>query len=246
MRGLTTTLRKQGVPFAEISEWHTPATRYPVRKIGSAEIRRGHYEPGVYNMEGVDGKAAFVVTKRIRVTELLIDNKIWMVDDPLHWYGMGGLAEACRGNVLVVGLGLGLIIHWLAAKNPAVTGVTVMERNPDVVRLVRRYLPHHTNKYWLRISAYDFWDWSKRAAIARNGMRPDHFNTAVLDIATSSLHSREATAALLHGGIDALRAAGFRGRALIWGTRNIDLNPAVKPMPPAGQRFVEAIGRMTA
>ena len=62
-----------------------------------------------------------------------------MLDDPLHDYGMMGLANACRGRVLVAGLGLGLVIHYLL-KNKHVEEITVIEKNPSIIQYLLKYI----------------------------------------------------------------------------------------------------------
>ncbi len=62
----------------------------------------------------------------------------WMTDDILFWYAMRNIAERSHGNVLVGGLGLGLILRHLAygPGTQSVKTITVVEKSRDVVRLV--------------------------------------------------------------------------------------------------------------
>jgi hypothetical protein len=124
----------------KIKNWRTKASEYPTIGYGSAKIERVTYESGYYLMEGVAGYDLYYLENPIKVTELLIDGDIVMVDDPLHWIGMMKLAEACEGRTLVGGLGLGLILHHLA-NNEDVTQIDVVEINPDVIHLIKPYLP---------------------------------------------------------------------------------------------------------
>lgn len=92
-------------------------------------------------MFGVDGyKYFYVKRKKISVTVLKIDNNVVMPDDPLHWIGMKRLAEASNGRVLVIGLGLGLVVHHLV-NNERVTKIDVVEINADVIKLISPLLP---------------------------------------------------------------------------------------------------------
>jgi len=142
-----------------IKEWKTVATDYPLKRLGVAEITRAPYRRGIYLMEQVMGYDFFFAETRIPVTDLRIRGKVVMVDDPLHWYGMEGLANASRGNVLVGGLGLGLIVHHLV-KNPEVKRIDVVEMEKDVIDLIKPLLPngkvkiHHGNIFdpkWLEL-----------------------------------------------------------------------------------------------
>jgi hypothetical protein len=67
---------------------------------------------------------------------LMRDDQVWMSLTPLEFESQGlGLVFA-QGHVAVLGLGLG----WVAAEcalDPAVTGVTIVERDPEVIALHR-------------------------------------------------------------------------------------------------------------
>lgn len=130
-----------------IKEYETPYTNIPELQYRNARIIHIVYEKGYYRMEGVYDYVFFQVLKPIVVTLLQIKNRkrkkweTWMVDDPLHWYGMKEFSERCRsGNVLVGGLGLGLIVHHLVKRND-ITEITVVEKNKSVIGLVRPLLP---------------------------------------------------------------------------------------------------------
>lgn len=61
-----------------------------------------------------------------------------------------------HGNVLITGLGLGCVVRGTLA-NPAVTHVTVIERDADVLKLVQPYMP----KDRLTIVVADAREWIK-------------------------------------------------------------------------------------
>lgn len=123
-----------------VKKWETPATKYPSMKVGTTEIVRGIYRRNYYAMQGIHGKAFYKAVNPIKITILKINNKIWMVDDPTHWWAMKLLAKRSKGRVLCGGLGLGLIVHALL-RNKAVTKIDVAEINPDVIQLVKPLLP---------------------------------------------------------------------------------------------------------
>jgi len=128
----------------KLESWHTPATDYPSKRVGNYRIRHRHYKHGYYNMWGIDEHLFFSVVDKIPITVLeeYREGKWhdWMVDDPPHWRAMETYAEHVKGNVLVGGLGLGLIIHALV-KNPAVTDITVVERSQEVRDMVWPLVP---------------------------------------------------------------------------------------------------------
>ena len=138
------TLNDEILVFPKNHVWETPATSYPLEKVRLVKIVRTTYKKGVYRMEGVNGYDYFELKSPIKVTGLKIRKEMVMVDDPLHWYGMQALAAHCSGNVLCSGLGLGLIYHALE-KNTAVKSVDIIERNPDVIKLMRPHIPSKFN-----------------------------------------------------------------------------------------------------
>lgn len=144
-----------------IKEWKTPATGYREKEFGSARIRREKYKKGYYHNYGLRGYEYFEVKKPIDITSLEIKDesgtwKTWMVDDPPHWWAMQKYAENSSENVLVAGLGLGLVTGELL-KNVDVSSVTVIERNEDVIGLIAPFLPVESGDN-LEILNEDFYD----------------------------------------------------------------------------------------
>lgn len=131
-----------------INEWQTPASLYLNNKIGNARIIHSYYDKGFYNNYNVNGHDYFRVTKPISITELQLKEdsswKTWMVDDPPHWWSMQNYSRNSYGNVLVAGLGLGLVTHELL-NNVDVNLITVIEINKDVINLISPLLPEPEN-----------------------------------------------------------------------------------------------------
>lgn len=119
-----------------VRTWETPATKYLLNKVGRAKITRSKGRKGIYRMEGVKGYDYYEAEKPFLVTSLKIGRETVMVDDPLCWIGMQELANHCKGRVITAGLGLGLLTHALA-NNPEVRNITVVEREADVIELVK-------------------------------------------------------------------------------------------------------------
>lgn len=63
-----------------------------------------------------------------------------MHDTPEELQTHLGFMLRARGHVLITGLGLGCVLRGCLA-NPAVTKITVIERDEDVIRLVTPYIP---------------------------------------------------------------------------------------------------------
>lgn len=131
-----------------IDQWDTPASKYPLRTVGTARLRRSIYTRGYYPYWGIDGIIYYQVLHPIEITELQLLSGLrwqtWMVDDPPHLRSMQIYAEEAGGRVLVGGLGLGLVCHELA-ENPLVDEIVVVELNPDVISLMQPLIPPEVN-----------------------------------------------------------------------------------------------------
>lgn len=165
----------------KISKWKTPATDYPEKQTGSARIKHGFYNYGYFNNYGVRGYKYFEVTKQIPVTSLEIKDEkskiwyTWMVDDPPHFWSMQDYARNSIGNVLVAGLGLGLVTHELL-RNVDIDSITVIERNKDVIDLIYPLLPKAENVKF-RILNKDFYDFIHESE--------EDFDRIIVDLWTS-------------------------------------------------------------
>lgn len=133
--------------FYSVENFKTPASAYPRRSFGKAAIETHYWGKNewysAYKTQPPDSTMRydyFTVPKKTAITELKIGGKTVMVDDPPHWWTILEHSKAYEGHVLVAGLGLGLIVHALHS-NPKVTKITVVEREPDVIELIRKYIP---------------------------------------------------------------------------------------------------------
>ncbi len=133
-----------------LHSWKTPASVYPDHRIGAAQVVRTHYKRGWYNAYGVRGLHAYRAARSLPIRVLEIAGKTWMVDDPPHWWAMQEHAEFYSGHVVCAGLGLGLIVHALV-ENPKVNRITVVERDRDVIDLMKPLIPE------CEIIHGDFW-----------------------------------------------------------------------------------------
>lgn len=68
-------------------------------------------------------------------TRLFIDDQLWMTDAEFECYTNLKFVTGAHGDVLIAGLGLGLILQPLLDA-PDVISVTVIERSPDVIALI--------------------------------------------------------------------------------------------------------------
>jgi spermine/spermidine synthase len=74
-----------------------------------------------------------------KVTELKQDGGTWMSDVPNEMFSISMGIDEAKGHVLVGGLGIGYCIQKMANK-PNVSWVTVVEKSPEVIKLVAPYL----------------------------------------------------------------------------------------------------------
>lgn len=223
-----------GCKTTVMNKWKTPATDYPLSKKGSAELTRKNYAKGIYMMEGVRDTDFFCVEKPIPVTNLKIKNKVVMVDDPLHQWGMEDLAKNSHGKVLVGGLGLGLIAHELA-KNPRVEDIVVVEKNPDVIDLVGPLIPPK-----VRLKQGDIFD--------RQYSEAGDYDTIILDLWVKSGPKLRVA-----GESEALPSDDIRSAYVwwqyrnpdsdifIWGVNNKKINPATTKTPCKAAQMIKGI-----
>ena len=117
-----------------IDHWRTVASDYPRAAEGAWSITSRRQEAGLYRM-GERG-AFYYAPEPIDLTVLSEGERVWFTDEPRQMYALAeiGLFRA-RGRVIVGGLGLGLIHHFLRM-NPNVSTVLTVERAPELRSLV--------------------------------------------------------------------------------------------------------------
>lgn len=76
-----------------------------------------------------------------KYTRLIINGECWMTDAEFECATSVPFERAARGDVLVIGLGLGLGIRPILAK-PSVRSVLVLEINEDVIALIAPTIVH--------------------------------------------------------------------------------------------------------
>lgn len=156
----------------------SPISHYPKQKVGRASITKHRYTRGsVFWAEGVGGNLYYEYSKSVEGTALKIGNRTWMTTDYPYIVSLKSFAERSSGKVLVAGLGLGIVVHYLV-QNPAVTEIKIIDREPDVIRLVSPLLPNDPR---IQIIESDFWDWCDKATLTE--YCPD---TVIWDLAVST------------------------------------------------------------
>lgn len=74
-------------------------------------------------------------------TQLTERGSIWMSDTWMERYTNAEALEKARGDVLIAGLGIGMVAVAMCRKRE-VTSVTVLEINPDVIKLIAPQIAH--------------------------------------------------------------------------------------------------------
>lgn len=156
----------------------TPASTYKLWRVGSARLIRSVKPKGIYWLSDVSQFQFLKVIEPVPVTHLQTlegdDWQTWMVDDPEHWVMLHDYARRIVGpRVCIAGLGLGLIQHILADRKD-IKDVVIVERNPDVIELMRNNLavPAHQR---LHIHEGDFWSFVEQSD-------PGYYRTFFVDL----------------------------------------------------------------
>ena len=102
---------------------------------------------------------------------MLIDGHVVMSDTQEEKSSNYAVAYAAHGNVLIAGLGLGMILCPIL-RNPKVRSVTVIEKNPSVVLLVGA--GRFPNKEKLTVVNADIFEWEPS--------KGDKYETVYFDI----------------------------------------------------------------
>jgi spermidine synthase len=89
-----------------------------------------------------------------RYAKLKVNGRLMMSDTSMEHRTNYGVVRESRGNVLIAGLGLGMILHPILAK-PEVLSVTVVEKYPDVISLIGPTVLHEK----LTIVEGDIYEW---------------------------------------------------------------------------------------
>jgi hypothetical protein len=89
-------------------------------------------------------------------TYLFLGGEVWMSDTPDEVADHVPFIHAARGNVLVNGLGLGVVVQALLRK-PEVTRIDVVEKSPDVARLIGPCFAQDP-RFCLHVA--DAWEWT--------------------------------------------------------------------------------------
>lgn len=136
-------------------EFKSPISHYPVMENGNFKISKIVMEAG-RPMEMITQRGFIRYETDIELTVLKENNKLWMSDRPSELQDMENLARYAKGNVVVAGLGLGVLIHILDAIEE-VESITVVEINHDLIEMISPLLPPKA-----RVIEDDWHQWIQR------------------------------------------------------------------------------------
>lgn len=123
-------------PKLRWARYHYMADVIPEGKSGNVEVK--HFTI----CAGLNARWAAHPEERIcegRYAQLLVGGGLMMSDTVAELESNDEAVTAARGDVLIAGLGLGLITLPILQK-PSVRSVTVIEKSPHVVRLIEDHL----------------------------------------------------------------------------------------------------------
>lgn len=106
-------------------------------KIGSYEIDHFEIVEGQYDEES---RKLFNAPPPGRYARLTIDGKLYMSDTPMEKHTNTKFVKQAFGDVLIGGLGLGMVLLAIQGK-PSVRSITVVEKYPEIIELIGNQLP---------------------------------------------------------------------------------------------------------
>ncbi len=94
-----------------------------------------------------------------RYAKLLVRRDLWMSDTPMEWRSNWGAIRMARGQTLIGGLGLGMIVCAMLEKKQPPDRITVVEKEADVLALVGSQLLNKFGPERLRLVQGDVYKW---------------------------------------------------------------------------------------
>lgn len=113
------------------------------------------------NRELLDWMKLRALDRNTKTIVLEANGLEWMLDAPSEAATNDPYAEKAHGNVVTFGLGIGYFLY-MALRNPRVNHVTVVEKDPDVIRTFEKVFaplfPDHKYFEILEADAFDCWN----------------------------------------------------------------------------------------
>lgn len=126
------------------------------------------YDDPVVMADGREIPCIGYFTERFRYPAVLQKGRLWMAITPNEVETMKADMAAARGNVLVLGLGLGYYA-FMTARMAQVDKVTVVEMDEDVIRLFEEeILPQFPHREKIRVIRDDAFSYVEKEAAGEN------------------------------------------------------------------------------
>lgn len=124
-------------------KWPVIADLVPEGRSGNVEIRHmvvGKAESDFTALRAAINPGRDLFVSQGRYAQLFVNGGIMMSDTDMEKRSNTDVCQNASGHVLIAGLGLGMIVHPIANK-PEVKRITIVEKSPDVIKLVAPSLP---------------------------------------------------------------------------------------------------------
>ena len=115
------------------------AQKIPERSVGDFAVQHFTVTRDQARLEAVKNPRSRILEGSY--TRLMRGRRVFMSDTPDEWLSNSWIIHVATGDVLVFGLGVGMILDNLCAKK-MVTSVTVVELHPEVIELVGPHVAH--------------------------------------------------------------------------------------------------------
>jgi hypothetical protein len=132
-----------------VINWSTPITNIPEQSMPPYHISKMIIKKGdVLGLEW-DGHNHCVFMEDTLITiltegekEIVDPSSVWMSDTPQEYFTHWNLVIRSKGpNILVVGLGLGLLVHLLSLRKD-IKKIVIIDISPEIINMVSPYLPN--------------------------------------------------------------------------------------------------------
>jgi spermidine synthase len=126
----------------------------PEGKLGAAEVEHFEVSESAARFTALKGGRNYVQDGRY--AKLRVGGELVMSDTRYERLSNSAVVYAAHGQALIAGLGLGMILHAILAKE-AVEHVTVVEQSQDVIDLIGPTLAQHAGR--LTVTQGDIFEW---------------------------------------------------------------------------------------
>jgi len=168
-----------------IKNWKTPCSKIQEQSFGRFHVKKRMQPSNGTSKINSMGYHLAAYSENTEITILREGEEddikdIWMSDSPNEYYAMCDIVSRIKPpNVLIGGLGLGLLIQLCLLRND-IKKITVVEKSPEVIHIIKPYI----NSPKVDIFNEDFIDYLSK--------KPEqHFTTIIADIWKGPIDDKE-------------------------------------------------------